>query len=742
MKEERLEFTVEGKPVVFTTGALARQANGSVLIQVQDTMILSTACGAKTSQEGIDFFPLRIDYQEKFSAAGKTPGGFMKREGKPTERETLTCRLIDRPIRPLFPRGYFNEVQVQNTVLSYDPLSPPEPWAICGAACALLISDIPFAKPLAAVRVGQIDGEFVINPTSEEMEQSTLDLVLAGTEDAILMIEGYCDFLTDDEVVASIERGHGVIRHICQQMKDWQALVGKDTSSYTTTTPSEKLLAEVRSRMEGPVSEAFTVADKKAREEKLSEIHSTLLEELLSAEDPEYSSSEVSSAVKATSSTLLREKIFAEKRRIDGRGPEDIRPIVAETGKLPRAHGSAIFTRGETQAICVCTLGGESMGQRYETLEIDSIRKFYLQYSFPSFSVGEVGRVGPPGRREIGHGKLAERALSAVVPTAQEHNFPYTIRLESNITESNGSSSMASVCGGCLALMDAGIAIKKPVSGIAMGLLLQGNDYLVLSDILGIEDALGDMDFKITGDDERVTAFQMDIKVEGITSDIMRVALHQARQGRAHILQKMHQACPEVRPQLSQYAPRIETMTIKPSKIAVVIGPGGKMIRSIIEETGVELDISDEGIVNIASTDAAMLEKAKAIVKDLTSEPEIGQIYKGSVVSIQPFGAFVKIVGAKEGLVHISEISKDRVENVEDHLSIGDQITVKVLDINGQNQIRLSMRAVHEKPGERPVAPAGPRPGRRDRSDSGGRRDRAESGGGRPNRGPPRRPRG
>ncbi|MBM3193023.1 MAG: polyribonucleotide nucleotidyltransferase [Chlamydiae bacterium] len=698
MQKDRLTIQVAGKELVFETGKIARQANGSVMLTCGDTVILATACANKSVSPDIDFFPLRVDYQEKFSSAGKTLGGFIKREGKPSEKETLTSRLIDRPLRPLFPEGFFNEVQILTYVLSYDPSCQPDALAICAASAALTISDIPFPKPVGGVRVGKIGSDYIINPTLEEMQKSSLDLLIAGTEDAILMIEGYCDFLTEEQVLEAISEGHKAIKQICQGLLDWRNLVGKEKFEAPLILPPSELLDEIENLIKDKFKEAFFISDKQSREEAFGiidgEIYAHFSED---AGDQKYSEKVVKRALKQISSKLMRHHILASKKRADGRSLTDIRNILIETSILPRTHGSALFTRGETQAIAVCTLGGSSMGQRYEDLDTkDSLRKFYLQYSFPPFSVGEVGPLRSPGRREIGHGKLAEKSLQAVIPSEKE-NFPYTIRLESNITESNGSSSMASVCGGCLALMDAGVPIKRPIAGIAMGLLLEETKFAILSDILGMEDALGDMDFKVSGDGEGITAFQMDIKVEGITLEIMKAALHQAKEGRIHILGKMLEACPKSRQALSPFAPRIESLTVKPSKIAVIIGPGGKMIRSIIEESGAEIDINDEGVVNIAATNATSLQKAKDLIINLISDIEIGKTYKGPIMSIQPFGVFVRLPGAKDGLCHISEFSHERIENMGDHAKEGDEIEVKVLDINDRGQIKLSRKVLISK---------------------------------------------
>ncbi|MCH9627021.1 MAG: Polyribonucleotide nucleotidyltransferase [Chlamydiales bacterium] len=686
----------EGKELSFETGKVARQANGAVIVRLGDTMVFTSACASAGASDEIDFLPLRVDYQEKFSSAGKTLGGFIKREGRPSEKEILTCRLIDRPLRPMFENGYYNEVQILSYVWSYDGQHLPDPLAICGASAALVLSDIPLIKPVAGVRVGMIEGNFVINPTVEEMEASTLDLLLAGTEDAILMIEGYCDFLTEEQVIASIEFGHSAIQKICHALKEWQGEIGKPKNRTTLRVVPQELFDLIEKQTSAALQTAIRTSDKQKREESVSEVKENLMTALFpEGETPQFNPVDVKIAFKKVQAKYMREMILQEGVRADGRSVKDIRFIDVEPGLLPRSHGSCLFTRGETQSMAVCTLGGENMGQRYETLDGDGLRRFYLQYFFPPFSVGEVGRTGPAGRREVGHGKLAERALTSVLPSQEE--FPYTIRLESNITESNGSSSMASVCGGCLAMMDAGVPIKRPVSGIAMGLILEEDRVAILSDILGLEDALGDMDFKVTGDDEGITAFQMDIKVEGITIDIMKEALAQAKEGRTHILSKMLEVVPKPRETMSVYAPRIETMQVKPSKIAVIIGPGGKQIRAIIEETGVQIDINDSGLVSIASSSPEAMEKAKQIIEGLIGEVEIGKTYDGKVTSVVPFGAFIEILPGKEGLCHISELSNTRVEDINAHIKQGDPISVKVLDINERGQLKLSRKALLAK---------------------------------------------
>lgn len=692
-----------GKELTFETGKIARQANGAVLVRQGDTMVFTSACGQATASDEIDFLPLRVDYQEKFSSAGKTLGGFIKREGRPSEKEILTCRLIDRPLRPMFEDGYYSETQILSYVWSYDGENQPDPLAICGAAAALTISDIPLIKPIAGVRVGRIEGKFVINPTTSEMEASDLDLLLAGTEDAILMIEGYCDFLTEDEVIGSITFGHEAIQKICHAMAEWQKEIGQPKNRNSLRKLPEELLKLIDEKIGGSIKEAINTTDKQEREEKISAIKEALMAELFpEGEDPKFSMVDAKMAFKKVQASHMRRMVLDTGARADGRKVTDIRMIDVEPSLLPRAHGSCLFTRGETQSMAVCTLGGESMGQRFETLNGDGLRKFYLQYSFPPFSVGEVGRVGSAGRREIGHGKLAERALSAALPTQED--FPYTIRLESNITESNGSSSMASVCGGCMAMMDAGVPIKRPVAGIAMGLILEDKDVAILSDILGIEDALGDMDFKITGDAEGITAFQMDIKVEGITLEIMKAALAQAKQGRTHILEKMIAVLAKPRAEMSIFAPRIETMQVKPSKIGTIIGPGGKQIRAIVEETGAQIDINDSGLVSIAASDPESMERAKQIIEGLIGDVEIGKTYDGKVTSVVPFGCFIEILPGKEGLCHISELSDARVQDINEFIKEGEQIQVKVLDINERGQLKLSRRALLKKSEEKAEA--------------------------------------
>lgn len=692
MEKKLIKVTVGGKELTFETGKIGRQANGAVLVRMGETIVFASACAAPEASPETDFLPLRVDYQENYSAAGKTSSGFVKRQGRPSEKEILVSRLIDRPLRPMFEDGYYNEVQVLSYVWSYDTMHLPEPMAICAASAALVLSDIPIIKPIAAVRVGFVDNQFIINPTAEQMNNSKLDLLIAGTDDAVLMIEGFCDFLSEDQVLEAIETGHKGIKTICEALLDWQKQHGKSKNRSTLRPLSKELLDHVEQAAKPLLDKALRIKEKLKREEALGEVklavHAALFPE---GHEPKFSEIDVNAALKQIQSKYMRQMILKDNIRADERNSRQIRQIDIEQSVLPRTHGSSLFTRGETQAMAICTLGGESMAQRYEDLDGEGTHRFYLHYTFPPFSVGEVGRVGAPGRREIGHGKLAERALQAVLPPREK--FPYTIRLESHITESNGSSSMASVCGGCLAMMDAGIPIQRPVAGIAMGLILEGEKYTILSDILGIEDALGDMDFKVTGDHQGITAFQMDIKVEGITHEIMRAALEQAKEGRIFILNKMLAVCPKYKEKLSIYAPRIETLMIKPSKIATVIGPGGKQIRAIIEETGVQIDIDDTGLVSISSANLEGIERAKAIIHSLTAEIEIGKTYAGKVTSVVPFGVFVEILPGKEGLCHISEFDTARIANLADYVKQGDAISVKVLDINERGQLKLSRKA-------------------------------------------------
>jgi len=697
MKKHSTSVSIGGRELTFETGQIARQANGSIILRCGDTLLMATACASKDPLTDVDFLPLRVDYQEKFSSAGKTLGGYLKREGRPSQKEILTSRLIDRPIRPMIEKGYFHDLQVLSYVLSYDGVYPTEAMAVCAASAALVISDIPLLKPIGAVQVGMIDDQFIVNPSIEQMEKSRLDLLIAGTEDAILMIEGFADFLTEDQVLEAINEGHEAIKLICRALREWQDVIGKSKNREHLRLPSEELYKEVEAFTSSDLETALRTVGKHEREEKVSEVKSVLLAKFCPEEGEElHPRNDVLAAFKKVQAAILRNMVLSENLRVDGRKPDEIRPITVETDFLPRAHGSAVFTRGETQSLAVATLGGETMAQRYESLDGQGGQRFYLQYFFPPFSVGEVGRFGPPGRREIGHGKLAERALTATLPA--QDVFPYVIRLESNITECNGSSSMASVCGGCLALMNAGVPIKHPIAGIAMGLILEGEKYAILSDILGAEDALGDMDFKITGDERGITAFQLDIKIEGITKEIMRVALGQAKDGRVHILKKMIEACPKSNEHLSPHAPRIATIQVKPSKIGSIIGPGGKQIRAIVEESGAEVDIDDNGLVSLTATSHESMEIAKKMIEDLTAEVEVGKTYKGKIVSIVPFGVFVAIYSI-EGLCHISELSHERIEDIQkSNFKEGQELEVKVLNIDDRGKIRLSHKALLPAP--------------------------------------------
>ncbi|MCB1117487.1 MAG: polyribonucleotide nucleotidyltransferase [Chlamydiia bacterium] len=726
LKRETLSVTIAGREMTFETGKIARQAGGCVLVRCGETIVMGTACANPTGSDDIDFLPLRVDYTEKFSAAGKTLGGFIKREGRPKEREILVSRLIDRPLRPMFEEGYYNETQVLAYVLSYDNEHAPEPLAICAASAALVLSEIPLIKPVGAVRVGMINDNFVINPTVTELKESKLDLLIAGTEDAILMIEGFCDFLTEEQVLEAVNEGQKAIRTICEKLADWQKVLGKPKMRDIFRIPPKELHAEIEKICGGRIDEHVRIKQKALRDESIAAVKEDVMAQLFpEGEVAKFNKVDANISFKKYVASKMRNMILTDKVRADGRNSEEIRPIDIELDLLPRTHGSALFTRGETQTIAVCTLGGGNMAQRFEHLEEEGEQHFYLQYSFPPFSVGEVGRMGAPGRREVGHGKLAERALAPLIPSREV--FPYTIRVESNITESNGSSSMASICGGCIALMRAGVPIKRPVAGIAMGLILDSHErFAVLSDILGMEDALGDMDFKIAGDEKGITAFQLDIKIEGITPKIMQTALMQAKEGRIHILNKMLHACPIASESLSKYAPRIETVKVAPSKIGTVIGPGGKMIREITETSGAEINIDDDGLVSITCTSAEGMEKAKEMIHNLTAEPEVGKVYTGKITSVTDFGVFVQIY-SQEGLCHVSELSYERIDNVQDHYKVGEMLEVKYVEKTDRG-VRLSRKVLLPKPEgyveqERAPRPPRDRNSRPPRRDGGNRSD-------------------
>lgn len=673
------------------TGQIARQASGAVLASLGETVVLVTVVAARESS-GRDFFPLTVDYEERTYAAGRIPGGFFKREGRPAEKAILTARLIDRPIRPLFPDGFNNEIQVIATVMSVDPEIDPDVVAMVGASAALSISGVPFNGPIGATRVGFVDGQYVLNPTATQLAQSKLDLVVAGTESAVLMVESEAQQLTEEQMLGAVVFGHEGGKAAINAIKALTAQVGTTAWDWQAEDKDDGLLEQVHATVGSDIASAYQIPDKAARQAAMSAAREKALSALLSETSEESEFERVKGAIKTLEKKTVRGRILANEPRIDGRDKETVRPIAIETGILPRTHGSALFTRGETQAIVTCTLGTERDAQIIDALEGERRDPFMLHYNFPPFCVGETGRVGSPKRREIGHGRLAKRAILAVLPSQEE--FPYVIRSVSEITESNGSSSMATVCGTSLALMDAGVTIKAPVAGVAMGLIKEGNDFAVLTDILGDEDHLGDMDFKVAGTTEGVTALQMDIKIDGITREIMEQALAQAKRGRLHILGEMAKAISSPRQEMSRYAPRITTMSIPTDKIRDVIGKGGVTIRAISEATGAAIDIDDDGTIKIATSDLSAAEEARRRIEQITAEVEAGTIYEGKVVRLMDFGAFVNILPGKDGLVHISQISDERVANVSDKLAEGDLVKVKVLEVDKQGRIRLSMKAV------------------------------------------------
>ena len=684
-------FTYGEHQVTLETGEIARQADGAVLVDMGGTAVLVTAVGRKESEPGRDFFPLTVNYQEKTYAAGKIPGGFFKREGRPSEKETLTSRLIDRPVRPMFPKDFTNEVQIIATVVSMNTDIDPDVPAMIGASAALAVSGMPFKGPIGAARVGYINGNNVLNPTNSQLKNSSLDLVVAGTQSAVLMVESEANILTEEVMLGAVMFGHEQLQTAINVIKEFAQEVNNPPWDWQASEADESLAEKVNSICSQQLEQAYQIAEKLARQDKVSEIRSSMIESLVNEEEGP-SETDVLGAFNKIEKKIVRGRILSGEKRIDGRDKNMVRPITIRTGVLPRTHGSALFTRGETQALVVTTLGTGRDAQVIDAIEGEFKENFMLHYNFPPFCVGETGFVGSPKRREIGHGKLAKRGIRAVIPS--EEDFPYVLRVVSEITESNGSSSMASVCGTSLSLMDAGVPIKAPVAGIAMGLIKEGNDFAVLTDILGDEDHLGDMDFKVAGTQDGVTALQMDIKIEGITKEIMDIALKQAREGRLHILEKMNEAISAPREEMSEYAPRFTVLKIHPDKIRDVIGKGGATIRSLTEETGTTIDIDDEGIVRIASVDKAAGDDAKQRIELITADVEVGKTYEGKVVKIMDFGAFVSVLPGKDGLVHISQISHERVENVTDELSEGDIIKVKVLEIDKQGRIRLSMKAV------------------------------------------------
>ena len=691
MNPIRKEFQYGDTLVSLEAGEIARQADGAVIIDMEGTSLLVTVV-AKKEPSGGDFFPLTVNYQEKAYAAGKIPGGFFKREGRPSEQETLTSRLIDRPIRPLFPEGYTNEVQIIATVISLNPEIDPEIPALLGSSAALAVSGLPFNGPVGAARVGYKDGEYLLNPSATAIKDSQLELVVAGTQQAVLMVESEADRLSEEVMLGSVLFGHEQMQTAIQAIKEFAEQVNPTAIEWTAPEVDSELQKLVSEEVEAKISEAYQIAEKLVRQETLKEIRNSVIEKLTA--DEQYEENDIRAIIENLEKKIVRGSILTDKKRIDGRDLDTVRPISIRTGVIPRAHGSALFTRGETQALVVATLGTERDAQVIDALAGEYREPFMLHYNFPPFCVGETGFVGSPKRREIGHGRLAKRGVKAVLPDMEE--FPYVVRVVSEITESNGSSSMASVCGTSLALMDAGVPVKAPVAGIAMGLIKEDAEFAVLSDIMGDEDHLGDMDFKVAGTEEGITALQMDIKIEGITSEIMERALEQAKAGRLHILGEMNKSLPVTRLEMSDFAPRIITIKIDPSKIREVIGKGGATIRGITEQTGASVDLTDDGIVKIASVDKAAGEEAKRIIEEITAEVEVGKTYEGKVVRLMDFGAFVTILPGKDGLVHISQISDERVEKVSDKLSEGDVVKVKVLEIDRQGRVRLSMKATDE----------------------------------------------
>jgi len=684
-------FQYGSETVTLQIGEIARQASAAVVASMGDTVVLVTAVGRREAKPGQNFFPLTINYQERTYAAGKIPGGFFKREGRPSESETLISRLIDRPLRPLFPKGFLNEVQVIATVMSIDPEVNPDIPALIGASAALACSGMPFAGPIGAARVGYIDDRYVLNPTISQMDETKLDLVVAGTESAVLMVESEADQLSESVMLDAVMFGHEHLQTAVKAINELAAEVGTESWGWKAAEADQGLAKQVDDAVRGDLTAAYQIADKQERQDAVS----VAKDKALDAAGDGYDRDDVKGAFSKLEKSIVRRRVIDGEPRIDGRATDTVRPISVHTGILPRVHGSAVFTRGETQAIVTATLGTTRDAQIIDSLQGGQTRSaFMLHYNFPPFCVGETGFVGSPKRREIGHGKLAKRGVQAVMPT--DEDFPYTIRVVSEITESNGSSSMASVCGTSLALMDAGVPLKAPVAGIAMGLIKEDDGHAVLSDILGDEDHLGDMDFKVAGSRDGVTALQMDIKIQGITRDIMATALEQAKSGRIHILDEMAKSLDTPREDLSEHAPRFITIKINPEKIAAVIGKGGAVIRALTEETGATIDIGDDGMIKIASADRSAGEEAKRRIELITADIEVGTIYEGRVQKLMDFGAFVNILPGKDGLVHISQISEQRVQNVADELSEGQMVKVKVLEVDKQGRIRLSMKAVEE----------------------------------------------
>ena len=686
-----VSFQYGNQNVTLETGRIARQASGAVLVTMGDTVLLATVVGSKSGDPNRDFFPLTVDYQERTYAAGKIPGGFFKREGRPTEKETLTSRLIDRPIRPLFPAGFNNEVQIIVTVMSLDPTVDPDIPALIGSSAALAVSGLPFMGPIGAARVGYRDGQYLLNPSFKQLEGSQLDLVVAGTASSVLMVESEAQSLSEEVMLGAVTFGHRQQQVAIDAINQLKGKVNPAPWQWTSPGADEELVRVVTEGYRAALASAYAIVDKMARRDRLSALKGEAIA-AIAVEGSKWDARQVAAVLSDLEYEVVRTSALDGNPRIDGRSKDAIRPITVETGVLPRTHGSALFTRGETQALVVVALGTERDAQIIDAIEGERREPFMFHYNFPPFSVGETGRVGSPKRREIGHGRLAKRGIVAVMPDMG--SFPYVIRVVSEITESNGSSSMASVCGSSLALMDAGVPLKAPVAGIAMGLIKEGDRFVVLSDIMGDEDHLGDMDFKVAGTAGGITALQMDIKIDGITTEIMEVALAQAKTGRLHILGEMNKVLSAPRSEMSEYAPRIITIKIPPDKIRDVIGKGGSTIRAITEQTGATIDIDDDGTVKIASVDNAAGQAAKQRVLAITADVEVGEIYEGRVQKLMDFGAFVNILPGKDGLVHISQISNERVENVSDKLAEGDVVKVRVLEVDKQGRIRLSMKAV------------------------------------------------
>ena len=688
----KVQTEVNGYPFTIETGYFAKQANGAVIVRQGDTAVLVAATMAEEPQADIDFFPLMVDYREKTYAYGKIPGGFVKREGRPSDREILISRLIDRPIRPLFPKGFYNDVIITAMTISADDQHDPDVLAIVGASAALHISEAPFEGPVAGVRVCRIDGQFVPNPTYKQREKSDLDIVVAGTKNAIVMVEGGSKEVSEEDILEAILFGHQEIQKLIDIQEQLREQVGKEKWIVESDEEEQKLKEQIKAEVYEKVKEAFAILDKKERNKKLSEIFEEVIEKL---EIPEELQKKAASLYKEITSEVMREKVLKEKVRIDGRKPDEIRPIWIKTGLFPRIHGSAIFTRGQTQAFATVTLGAPGEEQLEESIEKGEVyKRFMLHYNFPPFSTGEARPPRPPSRREIGHGNLAERALEPLIPSEEE--FPYVIRVVSDILESNGSTSMATVCGGSLALFDAGVPMKKHVSGIAMGLLKEEDEFVVLTDILGDEDHLGDMDFKVAGTEDGVTSIQMDIKIKGLNKEILQTALEKAKVARLHILKLMYEAMPEPKKEISPYAPSVVTMRVLPEKVSVIIGPAGKNIKKIIEETGVKIDIEQDGLVKIYAVHKTDADRAVEMINELIMDVEKGEIYLGKVIRVEDYGAFVEILPGKVGLLHVSQIAKERTKSAKDVLKVGDIVKVKVIDIDEQGRIKVSLKDVKE----------------------------------------------